>query len=95
VRICQKGGAPARKIRIDAKTSSISPIVFDFADDMNMKLDCLLSYKNKRLFIIFRSVKLFDDSSSSVAMKLWDSSLIRKYSPFYKIFVVDFGGFVK
>jgi hypothetical protein len=90
VRIFQKGGA-ARKIQIDANTSSICPIVFDFADDMNMKLDCLLSMKGERLFIIFRSVKLFDDSSSSVAMKLWDSSLIRKYSAFYKIFVVDIG----
>ncbi len=69
----------------------ICPIVFVVSDDMNMKLDCLLSVKDGRLFIFFRSVKLFDDSSSSVAMKLWDSSLIRKYSAFYNIFVVEVG----
>ncbi len=40
MRICQKGAGAAKKVQIDAKTSSICPIVFDFADDMNMKLDC-------------------------------------------------------
>jgi hypothetical protein len=77
-------GVPHGKFRSMPRPARYVRSYSKFADDMNMKLDCLLSFKDETdgLFVFFRSVKLFDDSSSSVAMKLWDSSLIRKYSAF-------------